>query len=572
MAAKQKSQKSLAFFLNSFKKSLNVFLRETGLHGLKFVGDSTLSIWERSFFLIAFLAAFVMTCQLIANIYAKWNSTPVIIGISPHATSILKVPFPAITICNMNQVQRSKVLQYKKGSSEFDVLKLLCSPESAETEESVDTDPMMWSTSFCNNSLKISDFVTNHSQPCGQMLRYCRFSAVEYDCAQLFRQIITDEGLCCVFNFLPSEFLYKPYSNSGRNLTSRLGHVPVAWDPETGYPDNLPRLYYPTTAVGTGITMGFTAVLDAQLSEYYCSSTNGIGFKILFHNPITMPNVKEEGLVLGVGYETNFRLEVSSSEAMPTIRSISRDDRQCVFKNEKELLYHKIYTHKYCENECIAKFLYKSCNCIPYTYPHIYRNASVCSVRDSICIRRAQRPENRAESSKCRKECLPSCFDISYAADALYFPLAKRDFRIANKQVANMNKSYVLENIAVMNLYYRESAYYGSMKNVYIGFTEFLSNIGGVMGLFMGFSVISIAEVLYFLVLKPISELISWKRSKKLDGIKHNPLEVTETYGFNQNKNIWHTKELYPKGIAAKSRKTTKNLRIKDRLDKRAFL
>lgn len=26
--------------------------------------------------------------------------------------------------------------------------------------------------------------------------------------------------------------------------------------------------------------MGFTLVLDAQLSEYYCSSTNGPGFKV----------------------------------------------------------------------------------------------------------------------------------------------------------------------------------------------------------------------------------------------------------------------------------------------------
>lgn len=132
MEAKQKSRKSCALLQHSFKKSLKVFLKETGLHGLKFVGDSELNIWERqasvvglsrilllrtncrSFFLIAFVAALAMTCQLISNIYAKWVSTPVIIGISPHATSIRKVPFPAVTVCNMNQFQRSKVLQYRE--------------------------------------------------------------------------------------------------------------------------------------------------------------------------------------------------------------------------------------------------------------------------------------------------------------------------------------------------------------------------------------------------------------------------------------------------------------------------
>lgn len=66
----------------------------------------------RSFFLCAFLAAIIVTANLIANVYAKWISTPVIIGISPHPTSILNTPFPAITVCNMNQVMASSVANY----------------------------------------------------------------------------------------------------------------------------------------------------------------------------------------------------------------------------------------------------------------------------------------------------------------------------------------------------------------------------------------------------------------------------------------------------------------------------
>lgn len=196
--------------------------------------------------------------------------------------------------------------------------------------------------------------------------------------------------------------------------------------------------------------------------------------QVLFHNPITTPNLKDQGLVVGIGYEMNFRLEVTRSEAMPTIRSISRDDRQCLFQNEKELLYHKHYTRLNCENECVAEYLYKLCNCIPEKFPLIYQNASVCSVGDTRCIRQGLRPENNIETLKCRKQCLPSCFDLSYLADAFYFPLAKRDYHIAISQVADLNKTFLMDNIAVMNLYYREYAYYGSMKNVYIGLTEFL--------------------------------------------------------------------------------------------------
>lgn len=65
------------------------------------------------------------------------------------------------------------------------------------------------------------------------------------------------------------------------------------------------------------------------------------------------------------------------------------------------------------------------------------------------------------------------------------------------------------------------------------------------MGLFMGFSVISLAEMLYFLVLKPISELIAWRRNDKIDEIK------IDKKAFPYQDTIWHTKELYPKGIKA---------------------
>jgi len=86
-------------------------------------------------------------------------------------------------------------------------------------------------------------------------------------------------------------------------LTNPDGFENVQWDPEAGYPEKLPPKFYPAASsgkgnlkqkvvkngkvivnvlniLGTGITLGFTAVLDAEMSEYYCSSTNGPGFKV----------------------------------------------------------------------------------------------------------------------------------------------------------------------------------------------------------------------------------------------------------------------------------------------------
>ncbi|XP_017053597.1 pickpocket protein 28 [Drosophila ficusphila] len=552
VSTRPKRQGSWVFLFKSFARSLRQFLNETGLHGLKFVGDSRLSSWERTFFFGSFVTALIITVHLISNIYVKWDSTPVIIGISPHATSILKVPFPAITICNMNQVQRSLVANYREGSNESDLLKLLCDSDSWQFSE---FDEELSASNFTRNDLRISDFVSKHSQPCERMLLYCRFSAEERNCSDLFQQILTDEGLCCVFNFQPPEILYKPFANSSRNLTKENGYESVMWDPEAGYPEKLPPKFYPVTSSGTGITLGFTAVLDAEMSEYFCSSTNGPGFKVYFHNPVEVPMVKDTGLITAIGYETNYRMEMVRAEAVPAIRSISRDGRQCLFKNEKELTFYTIYTRLNCENECMAAYLFDTCSCIPFDYPMIYSNASTCSMKDTLCVRRAQRATFNPDWVKCRQQCLPSCFDLNYLASGFAFPLANNNFQLANTLVESINKSYLSENIAVINVYFRESVYFGNTKNAYVGLTEFLSNVGGVMGLFMGFSVISLAEILYFLILKPIVELFVWKSShhvKPESSLKHNAFAI-ENPDPADKRTIWHTRELYPKGVTLKS-------------------
>lgn len=46
---------------------------------------------------------------------------------------------------------------------------------------------------------------------------------------------------------------------------------------------------------GTGTNLGLTIVLDAGISEYYCSSTNSYGFKILLHSPNETPRITHYG-------------------------------------------------------------------------------------------------------------------------------------------------------------------------------------------------------------------------------------------------------------------------------------
>lgn len=62
----------------------------------------------RIFWLIAFTLAIIFAGYYISNIYEKWRSSPVIISFSPYDAELSSIPFPAVTICNMNQAKKTE--------------------------------------------------------------------------------------------------------------------------------------------------------------------------------------------------------------------------------------------------------------------------------------------------------------------------------------------------------------------------------------------------------------------------------------------------------------------------------
>lgn len=75
--------------------------------------------------------------------------------------------------------------------------------------------------------------------------------------------------------------LRSPYVRDYTSL-ERFSDIAVDWDPMSGYPKRLPSRYYPRPGVGAGSSMGLQIILNGHVDDYYCSSTNGLGFKVGF--------------------------------------------------------------------------------------------------------------------------------------------------------------------------------------------------------------------------------------------------------------------------------------------------
>lgn len=260
-------------------------------------------------------------------------------------------------------------------------------------------------------------------------------------------------------------------SSAASNISYANGYQAVEWNPEGGYPKNLPKNYVPRRTAGTGETLGFSITLDVDVDNYYCSSCSSIGFKIALHSPTETPNMQESGLLLAAGRETKIRIRADKIESEQQLRSMNKRSRQCLFQHEKRLLYFQYYTQRNCEMECLAALMIKYCGCISHFMPKIYGNSDICSIYDVSCIDKVRR---RYVANDGCSECLPSCFDLTFNPDFFSTPLSHAGFSIANLIVKNISSDYVAKNIAIVNMYFKENAYRSNKRTEYIGFTDFL--------------------------------------------------------------------------------------------------
>lgn len=207
------------------------------------------------------------------------------------------------------------------------------------------------------------NFVQKASQPCTNLLSACRFSGKDVSCDHIFRSILTDEGLCCTFNSLDASFMFRKNSeNNNFDITGEKTRPSIFWSPETAFHgkefEKTPR-----PNVGAGVHMGLSIMLNVDLQEYFCSSSNSYGFKVLLHNPVETPKISNFGMLLSPGQECELndekwieiipktcfipaRLQFSPIwySASVSIKDITKGIRQCLFENESSLEFFRYLT------------------------------------------------------------------------------------------------------------------------------------------------------------------------------------------------------------------------------------
>ncbi|PSN42712.1 hypothetical protein C0J52_14302 [Blattella germanica] len=197
-----------------------------------------------------------------------------------------------------------------------------------------------------------------------------------------------------------------------------------------------------------GYHMGLTVLVDPQPEDYYYPLISSYGTKILVFNPRDFPDTPSGGLIeklVPPRSEVFFRLEATTVYAVPNVQSFDWKQRGCVFPSEGSALlgsYYSYRTTKQCDFSdipCLFKYREKWSTLRPTeNIPGL-----AAEMEDSISC----------------EDCYPSCSDTSYHVQTAAAELSQNPY-------------------------------------------DYSGNFGGICGLFVGFSLISVVEFVYFFTLR----------------------------------------------------------------------
>ncbi|XP_055300406.1 pickpocket protein 28-like [Sitodiplosis mosellana] len=316
------------------------------------------------------------------------------------------------------------------------------------------------------------------------------------------------------------------------------------WTVERGYSsdfqENIDK--YPRPGVASGNEQGINLIMKADVDDYFCSSTESFGFKVLIHNPNDLPMIKNLGMAIPSNFESRFAISPTLAIGAPSIRSLAIDVRKCIFQSENFLSYFSTYSETNCITECETKILLKNCGCIKHFQPMRHPNMSICGTADTSCINTVDHKIFMKQNPlfSC-SHCLPGCFalnyDISFSTAMIFDRLPfLRERKLKSKDVA------------ILHIYYSQTMFRAQKKEELVGFAEFLANLGGLLGLFLGFSGLSVIEIFYFISIRPYCQFLRLsnarrelmkKLTRKIEEIRHgqhspNIMAVQPKLSFDQ--------------------------------------
>ncbi|XP_063360609.1 pickpocket protein 28-like, partial [Cydia amplana] len=466
------------------------FAKNTTLHGLRYITEVGLTVIEKVFWVLTFLASVILCFMLIERVWHKWWYSPVIVSFNEKMVPVGEVPFPSITICP----------QWKCKTSAYNYTDKQIKHRWGKPKNMSEIDDETYS----NERILLEDAYLI-APKLDEAMYSCRWRGTYSSCKRYFTEVLTREGVCFNFNALAYKDIFKTESiqHDYKYLNST---TPInKWDIISGYTtsENVTekKKEYPRRGRENGANPDLEIMLleDSADIDDSCNSLSN-GWKIYLQHPADLPQSSLYYYAAIAKQVTSLALKFSILNTSESLINYKPEQRQCYFPKDRDLKYFAMYTPDNCQLECLSLYTYEKCKCVWFHMPH-NNGSEICTASQQTCVENAQDElaSNNLKYGKCN--CLPSCDSVHYDAEILKTEFDLQKYNNSIKMIHNRtlqdNRRY-----SRLEIYFKEPRFVSMRRSELFGLTDFLANCGGLLGLFLGFSFLSFVEIFYFCTLR----------------------------------------------------------------------
>lgn len=297
---------------------------------------------------------------------------------------------------------------------------------------------------------------------------------------QLYSLVMSNEGVCFTYNMYSPKDMFKDDVDISYHLRQ------------------LPSTHHELQRVnGSGYLNGLIDMIkDADTSiDYFCNVMDH-GYTILLHSPDEFPSTRLQNFFIPLDTNANIAVEPIVYSISDDAKALSLSLRQCFLPNEKYLKYFKVYNQNNCEIECLANKTIEQCKCTAFFLPN-EEEYEVCTFGGMNCAKEVWKES--LNDSLCN--CLPNCESVQYNAELHYHHLDVENMeKVFNTMSNNVQGEQEFLKSNFLQVFFRNSKVVPLKRISTYGWSDFIANCGGLMGLFMGVSILSIVEILYFCI------------------------------------------------------------------------
>ncbi|XP_053320789.1 amiloride-sensitive sodium channel subunit beta-like [Spea bombifrons] len=375
-----------------------------------------------------------------------------------------RLPFPAITLCNLNRARMSQL-----NASKYQSLANHLSEGSDEDTPKNDARERYL-------AFALSQLSAEEQMSLGHQLQDMLISCVFHDevCDESFFTPFLNPklGSCYTFNGLRH-----------RSLQDTSSVKPAAV----------------LNATKAGFSYGLTMELFIEQNEYISSLSTAAGLRVVLHGQGKMPFPEDEGVNVPPGQESDIgvvKVHVKRLAKPYNSRCSSGEN----IRNYYADVYGTDYSREACKKSCAQAKMIKNCGCRMWEFPAPPGlDVPLCNISEpsvNTCVEMYEYKLSHDQlKCQCPLQCEEENFELTMSSSQWPSSMYLDSFakRLRSKK-GSQRMQTIRDNVVKVVVYYQQLNYELIEEVPSMQLVDLFSSIGGLVGLWIGVSVCTVAE------------------------------------------------------------------------------